>query len=419
MIKEITKKIRANLILGFCLAGALICQSSSMQVGNKSHDRQFPKAAAPGKTFPSDSRTPLTVHLSMASLPRPGEATEVTCAVSTVVDVEDVTASVQLPDDVVVINGSTNWNGALYVGQSVSFSATIIFQTGGKKIVRGTVKHVIDQDNAWGDLETLYLNIGALKTAEGFFSPEETNEINKAETAPLPLSEDQSVSPLALQYVDKGAEVPPALGVSNDDHLLPRAPVVAAAGTLTVTGKWSHYGRNGSLIPSKNFLVQLRRASDGGHLAFAYTDDSGNFSLGPVTNPGSAGVKVRIWTYVKYDSTDATGDELMVIPNGSTSNYANTYHGDTSTTYVFGDGTNSVGGWTILRDSPEGSQPTAHAWYIKDDLDRGWRYPLPSNVGDSTVEWQFDSTVGTFYRPGEHIHLMGDDRKSPDTVVHE
>jgi len=45
--------------------------------------------------------------------------------------------------------------------------------------------------------------------------------------------------------------------------------------------------------------------------------------------------------------------------------------------------------------------------------------PLPDQVGDCTVEWQFDSTHGTHYHPGGNIHLKGDDRKSPDTIIHE
>lgn len=163
--------------------------------------------------------------------------------------------------------------------------------------------------------------------------------------------------------------------------------------------------------------MQLRRASDGAHLAFTYTDNNGNFSLGPVTNPGSAGIRVRIYTYVKYDSADPTDDELMIVLTGSASSYLNTFNGETQT-YIFADGTSNVGAWEINRDFPEGTSPNAHAWYIKDDIDRGYRYP-PDAVGDCTAQWRFDSNDGTYYMPGEHVHLKGEDRRSPDTIIHE
>ncbi len=418
MKRQIFFRIFIGIVILFCLFAANIFQSSAALDVPASVAARASKAKIHGKAGDYDAKTPITVKISMSDLPVLNKPTEIFCTVSTVADAPDTTATIALPPDASLISGSTNWHGDLYAGQSVSFSATIKFQSGGKKIVRGLAKHIISQRESWGDLDTIYLNVGESKSVQGIYSPEEALELNRTQAGPSTAPDSQPQTPDApLQYVDGGEGAPPALVVPGRKPAGQSQDLNLTGGSLTVTGKWSHYNLNGNLIPSRTFLVQLRRASDGAHLAFAYTDRSGNFTLGPVANPGSDGVRVRIWTYVKYDSADPTDDELMVVPNGSASSYTNTFYGETPVSY-FADGTNSIGNWEISRDNPEGSRPNAHAWYIKDDLDRGWRYP-PTAVGDCTVEWQFDSTVGTFYRRGEHVHLTGEDRNSPDTVLHE
>jgi len=41
------------------------------------------------------------------------------------------------------------------------------------------------------------------------------------------------------------------------------------------------------------------------------------------------------------------------------------------------------------------------------------------NPGQGIAEWSYTSTDGTYYYPGYHIYLTGEDRESPDTVIHE
>ena len=331
------------------------------------------KANIYGKSVSSGPKTPITVQLMVTELPKLYEPTEVIWTINTVADAPNTLASILLPDDAVLISGITNWRGDLYADQSISFSAVISFQKEGRKVIRAWAKHTVDEENSWGDMDAIYLNVRSDRSFEGIYSPGEISDIAKTAAAPIssPIPEQQF--PTQSQYLyheEKEAGIPPAISLSGLDDGNNFSQAAANPGNLTVTGTWFHYDRSGTRIPSRSFLVQLRRASDGAHLAFAYTDGSGNFTIGPVTNPGSAGIRVRIWTYVKYDSTDPTDDELMIIPNGSSGVWSNTYYGETST-YVFPDGTNSVGGWEILRDSPEGTYPNAHAWYIKDDIDRG------------------------------------------------
>jgi hypothetical protein len=412
--KPITRVLAWIFLISCFLAG-----SFSYSVASRGMDSETCKIQ--GKSGDYDSKTPITVGLSMTELPKLGEVTEVICRVTSILDSPNTTASIVLPDDATLVSGVTYWEGDLYAKRPITFSATVSFKNEGRKTIQAIARRVIDDENSWGDVDAIYLNVGSTHSFQGIYLPEETSRVNEAQAAPVTTLQNERLTPLSrLQYSEAGLGRPPAVVAPQGSTEPTPAPEISAPeGTLTVTGNWSHYDRSGTRIPSKLFLVQLRKASDGSHLAFAYTDSNGNFGLGPVTNPGSAGIKVRIWTYVKYTSPNPTGDELMVVPNGGTSDYTNAYYGDTSTTYVFPDGIGSIGSWEITRDNPEGSHPNAHAWYIKDDIDRGYVYPLPTKVGDCTVEWQFDSNIGTYYEPGGHIHLKGLDRRSPDAIIHE
>ena len=83
--------------------------------------------------------------------------------------------------------------------------------------------------------------------------------------------------------------------VDNLGYSDPKSP-----GQLTVTGTWKYYDRYSNLVPAKQFHVRLFNGTTGAYLAQGNTDVNGEFTLGPVTNPGDEGIRVRIYTYVKY-----------------------------------------------------------------------------------------------------------------------
>jgi len=188
---------------------------------------------------------------------------------------------------------------------------------------------------------------------------------------------------------------------------------------LTVTGQWKYYDRDDNYVGVPNLLVQLVNGDTGAHLAFAYTNSSGNYTFPSVTNPGSAGARVRLRSYVKWDPY---GDELMVVPPDYTASWNNTFYIYTAK-YTSGDGTLNVGTWYIPN-----AATNEGAFWIANDLNRAWlkvwgaggsSASPQQTAGPGRVEWANDSTHGTHYHTGGNIHLTGEDKLSPFVVIHE
>jgi hypothetical protein len=195
-------------------------------------------------------------------------------------------------------------------------------------------------------------------------------------------------------------------------------------GNITITGQWQYYDRDGSLVPAKTFLVGLYTTS-GTWLAWSYTDSyTGNFSIGPVTNPGTK-LRVKIFTYVNYTGVD--GEITVALQGGDSWEDAHSYY---DTTYDFGpvpDGTYPIGTLTVRSDFDQ-----KNAWWIKDDLDDGFLY-LPDRIGNYFAEWEknWDPTLGDHFCPCQypalcptlgHIYLNSGDVAGAygcDTVLHE
>jgi len=180
-------------------------------------------------------------------------------------------------------------------------------------------------------------------------------------------------------------------------------------GTLTVYGRWMFHDRNNDVVPANNFLVQLLNGNNS-HLAWGYTGADGRFSLGPVNNPGSVGVRVRIWMYDAYES-----GTLMVMPQGG-AGWADTYSWDTGV-YVVSPymPEYSVGTHTVA--APTAAHPQPKACWLLDDLRRGFSFP-PDPPGSFTIEWPHP---GGNQRRGSdgHILLTRDSSDSPDSLLHE
>ena len=345
----------------------------------------------------ADVKTPISVQLAISSPPILNEIVQVNCAISSVLDAPNSTAEIILPEGAHLVSGNLKWSGDLLRDVPVLFSVYIVFVESGNWTIKALARHVLDTENSWGDLDAVHVNVGPITGALGFSVPvdrakTETGSLNSPQPAAV-LNEE-----LFQERVSKYKTIVPLIIESASEN----------PGNLTVTGYWSYYDRTHSIHPQRYNLVELLTGSNG-HLAFAYTDSSGYFSIGPVANPGGTGIKVRVRTYVKWAPDNY---EEMVVPNGSSSSWTNTFYGDTFT-YVFADGVQSVGSWYVVAGATNEG-----AWWIQDDLSRGFLYPL-NQPGSVTVEWTADSTTGTYYCVGEHIHLKAEDRLSPDTVIHE
>ena len=108
----------------------------------------------------SNVETPINVSLSMPAIPTLNENTEVTCTVSSVSDAPNTTARIILPDEVRLVSGDLTWQGDLKADESLSFSATVRFEESGNYAIEAVARRVIDEENSWGDIDVLYLNVG-------------------------------------------------------------------------------------------------------------------------------------------------------------------------------------------------------------------------------------------------------------------
>lgn len=272
---------------------------------------------------------------------------------------------------------------------------------------------LIDADNSWSDLSPLYLSIGKTKTLRGYAPiPVEERDrlINPSESGPrgLPDSPYQPKPP----STDLGKGIPQIStslrGSTRQINL------------LTITGRWRFFDRNDNRT-STHLLVQIIRGDNNTVLASCYTDANGFYSCGPFTNPGSAGVRSRLLTFV---TDTATGNTLVTVdPSvGTAGTVANAYR-VTTEIRVFADGTRDIG----AREIPNGDS-VERAFWIMQDLIRVWLYiwnqtgssqTPQESAGSATVEWSFTGTDGDYYQSGGNIHLRGNSPLSNTVVGHE
>jgi hypothetical protein len=374
-----------------------------------------------GLSFVNSSvRDPIRVKLSMPVFPALNEQVEIICSVDCDWDLPNVNAEIKLPSGATFVSGVLSWQGDLKKGNPAAFSAKIIFTKEGNWEIKAVAKSTVDERNSWSSVDYLLLNVDPIKGQKGFIFSEHVNRIKAIVEVPLDAVPIAELKEALLNPWPFGVpEEPPSV---EPNQALEDFNLTKAVGNLTINGRWGFYDRGGNWVGACQFIVELLKGS-GSHLDWAYTDCNGYFTFPSESNPGSAGIKVRILTYVKYAPN---GYDLIVVHSGGDSR-DNAYYCETGT-YVFSDGTYDMG--TITVTSPAVDY-RAKSFWIKDDLDRGFKYPLlyfPSwQPGGCIVEWPDDDDqcfenlfVIACYYPGEHVHLRiwsADDTR--DVVLHE
>ena len=122
----------------------------------------------PSSNAPSAPSAPISVELYMPSAPRLNEAIELTCTVSSLTDMPDSSARIELPDGVSLISGNLTWEGDLKAKHPVSFSVEISFNKADKYAIRATASHMINETDGWSDMDSIYLTIGTDKSEFGW-----------------------------------------------------------------------------------------------------------------------------------------------------------------------------------------------------------------------------------------------------------
>jgi hypothetical protein len=413
-----------------------------------------PLPAAVGRGSTGDVTTPLHAVVSIDALATVGKNATVTCEVSSDLDATGVTAQIELPGNVKVVRGRLGWRGDLTAKGRSSFRVTIQLEAGGDTAIYCRAQRILDEKNSWGDLAALYLSVGSSETHVGFApgerihggamkSPGTGVVIHVAGASPPgPLSANVEPPPAHAPLVPADRREAPAL----DDPPLDQKPgappqqpgwgnfrpvplaeggpeeteqstagsELVPQGNLTVTGNWAYFDRNDNYVGAMEFLVELVRGDNYGHLAWCFTDLGGNYSCGPVTNPGGVGVRSILHSWSNYNPNP---DTLAVVnPDwGTTNAIGNTFSTQTGVV-VFADGTHDIGAWFVFNNDTY-----ERAYWTQRDLNDTWRYILFNGgggvAGPTTVQWKLSSTDGTYYNPGGNVHLAGVDPLSPLGVV--
>jgi hypothetical protein len=112
--------------------------------------------------------SPIKVDLSISKLPVLNEPVEITCNVTSRTNAPNSTAKIKLSKGSSLISGDLQWQGDLTANTPVSFSAQIVFQEIGHHMIEATASHIIDDNNRYGDLDAIYLDIGTESSTFGW-----------------------------------------------------------------------------------------------------------------------------------------------------------------------------------------------------------------------------------------------------------
>lgn len=396
-------KQQIKYVIGFILLAAILSIIVLPRIANAS------SAVDANTEVPPSS--PVQVSLSLSNYPGVGQEATATLTVVAAWDMPDVVAKIELPGNSAVNAGQIEWSGSMRASEPLTLEAKVSFMQPGNYEIRGTALATESADASYSDVSYVYLTVGQDSGTEGY-GPEASAGIGRTE-----LVEAGDTSPVvdggAIDLSQPTGPEPPSIEALAQDvtAIGPVAPEAAAPnGSLVVTGRWLYYNRANVQIPQDNYLVQLIRADNGAHLAWAYTNWNGYYTFPAVTNPYPVGIRVRVFSYVKY----YPNNELMIVK--LTGNVWSDAYNGTTDAYVFTDGTHTIGTWSMT--SPI-NWPNNKAWWGKKDIDMGYRYPPVGPTG-STVEWSPASTVGTYYSIGGHVHLKAADLDNfAHTILHE
>ncbi len=113
--------------------------------------------------------SPIKVKLSISKLPVLNEPVDLTCSVTSVSDAPNSIALIKLPKGAGLVSGILEWQGDLKANIPVSLSAQIVFKETGHWAIEGGAKcGIIPGKFEWGDLDVIYLDIGAESSTFGW-----------------------------------------------------------------------------------------------------------------------------------------------------------------------------------------------------------------------------------------------------------
>jgi hypothetical protein len=120
---------------------------------------KIPLAAADSPTDQGSTNSPIIVSLKVSERPRLHEIITIRLKIHSAFDAKNTTAAIVLPEGIMKVDGSLEWQGDLEREKPIELLARIKFLQSGKFSISGFAKHVIDEENSWGDVDYVYLNV--------------------------------------------------------------------------------------------------------------------------------------------------------------------------------------------------------------------------------------------------------------------
>jgi hypothetical protein len=357
------------------------------------------------------SATPLSVRLLATKPPRVNEAINLVLQVHAFQDAPGTIAEIQLPAGAKVLSGATLQKLDLAAGQTAEVAASVVFPQGGELSITGRALKEVSPQMTWGDSDSLYLTVGDDVGKLGF-KASGTAELaagqssDKLDNTQLKAPADEDGVPLAE---------PKRADAQAEKQALPTpssGPVVAVSICWTLGSD-----RDGSVPPLRDAYIELWDR-DGGADDLLYSSHTGYYNGCTTAYVGNhdddEGGLIDVYWRVY---TRSLGRWRVMNFGGGI------YNCTTSTTYNVSVDT-SYGTWWCggTGGGNDGSVLIAndlyrtHRFLNEHAVSRGMGgYP-----GLVLVQWQPDSTDGTYYSLGDGlVHLAGADAQSRDTVVHE
>jgi hypothetical protein len=121
-----------------------------------------------GRGIEKTTHTPITVELRLRRPPKLMENIWITCVLRSVLDAPHTVAHIELPDGAKRVRGDLNWEGHLKRNIPIVFSAKIQFVKAGNWTITARANHKIDDENSWGDTDSIYLNVARKRGRFGF-----------------------------------------------------------------------------------------------------------------------------------------------------------------------------------------------------------------------------------------------------------
>jgi hypothetical protein len=110
-------------------------------------------------TAQASAHSPIIVDLEVDEQPVLHQIVVIRLKIQSAFDASNTKAAIVLPEGVIKVDGTLEWQGDLEQKKPVELLARVKFVQAGELMISGYAKHIIDEDNSWGDVDYLYLNV--------------------------------------------------------------------------------------------------------------------------------------------------------------------------------------------------------------------------------------------------------------------